>query len=149
MSKPATDDEEALQAHRKQAAWLLEAVMDERMEARLAINSWPERVMGSDDGIDQYDPSLAAAYQALWYFESDEERQANELFYLDAQLELLRQMAAFLKQGKELPAYMIRHYCPEQALQFYYSRNFWQWLCYQAKHHKTEWLQAWKRAWPF
>jgi hypothetical protein len=146
LSTPAQNDEEALIAQRKQAAWLLEAVMDERMEARLAINSWPERVMGSDDGIEHRDLSLDAAYQALWYFESDEERHQNEMFYLDAQLELLRQMATFLKQGKELPAYMIRHYTPESYLQFYYPRNFWRALIHDTKHQIAAWAKAWKSA---
>ena len=81
---------------RQSAARLLEAVLEERMEARVAINSWPEplRQLPVDK---QPDPSLEAAYQALWYFEADEERHHTEMFYLDAQLELLRQMAAMVR----------------------------------------------------
>ena len=36
---------------------------------------------------------MAVAYQALWHFEADEDKQRAEVFYMDAQLELMRQMA--------------------------------------------------------
>jgi hypothetical protein len=103
--------------NRKQAAVLLEAVLDERLEPRLAINRWPETA-------DCPDSSLDVAYQALWYFESDEERQKSELFYMDAQLELLKQIAGFLEQGQALPAYMHQVYSPESRVRFFYGATF-------------------------
>jgi hypothetical protein len=101
---------------RQQAAQLLEAVVQERMEPRLAINRWPE-------SLESPDPSLEVAYQALWYFEADEERHRTELFYLDAQLELLRQMAAFLKADQTLPSYMRQAYTAEHQARFYYPHT--------------------------
>jgi hypothetical protein len=69
---------------------------------------------------------LSCAYQALWHFEADEDKQQTELFYMDAQLELLRQMAGFLKEGQELPLYILRMYSPQQAVRFFYARPWWE-----------------------
>lgn len=99
---------------RQQAAQLIEAVLDERMEARLAILRWPEQGLLPD-------PSLEIAYQALWHFEADETQQQSELFYLDAQLELLRQIAWFLKDGRDLPAHFLQGYSPAHQPRYFYD----------------------------
>jgi hypothetical protein len=139
-------DDEARTARRRQAAWLLEAVLEERMEARLAINRWPEPFPDCPPE-ERADPSLDAAYQALWYFESDEERHHTEMFYLDAQLELLRQMAVFLKEGRDLPAYIRQAYSPEHHLSFYYPQSWWESLRQELKQQIAAWVSAWKRVW--
>jgi len=81
---------------RAKAAQLLQAVIDETLEPRMAINRWPE-------SHDSQDPSLDCAYLALWHFEADEVQQKTELFYMDAQLELLQQIAHCLTAGQNLP----------------------------------------------
>jgi hypothetical protein len=107
---------------RHQAAYLLEQVMDDRMEPRLAINRWPVLEAGEED------LSLRIAQQALWHFESDEDRHQTEVFYLDAQLDLLKQIAFFLKQNKELPHYLIERYPLEHRPRFYKPQTFHGWL---------------------
>ena len=104
---------------RQQAAQLLDLVLDEQLEPRRAINRWPE--MGA-----AFDPSLEAAYQALWHFEADEDRHKQEVFYLDAQLELLKQMAGTLRQGHALPKYMTQAYSPDTHIRFFYGGPFLQ-----------------------
>lgn len=133
-------------ARRRQAAWLLEAVLEERMEARLAINRWPEP-LSDRSPEEQADPSIDVAYQALWHFEADEERHRTELFYLDAQLELLRQMAAFLKEGRDLPPYIRQAYSSEHCLAFYYPRTWWEALWYGLRRQGVAWASAWRRVW--
>jgi hypothetical protein len=104
---------------RQLAAQLLAAVTDERLSPQLAINRWPESGHYTD-------PSLEVAYQALWHFEADEEKQQTELFYLDAQLELLRQMSAFLQEGRDLPAYFLKGYTPNHRVRFFYPLSVWE-----------------------
>jgi len=105
-----------LQERRIKAAKLLEAVIEEAIEPRMAINRWPI-------GPEMTDPSLECAYLALWHFESDEVPQKTELFYLDAQLELLQQIANHLKANQNLPPYILRTYLPASPVRFYYSRS--------------------------
>jgi hypothetical protein len=93
--------EESRLQNRLLGAALIEAVLDEEISPRLALNRWPT---SKDSSC--HDGSLTAAYQALWHFESDEEKQQTEIFYLDAQLDLLKQMAKYLGQGKSLPEYL-------------------------------------------
>ena len=90
-------------------------VIREEMEPRLAINRWP--VIGSE--TDEKDLSVKTAMQALWHFEADEDRHREELFYLDAQLELLKQMSAFLEQDRDFPAYMLTLYPLDHRPEFY------------------------------
>jgi hypothetical protein len=132
-------------AKRQRAAQLLEAVLDERIEPRIAINRWPE-------SVEQPDPSLNCAYQALWHFEADEDKQQSELFYMDAQLELLRQITNFLKSGQDIPLYIIRMYSPIHQTRFFYPRAVWddtyQMLHQKCQHFKTFWQQTWRLCLP-
>jgi hypothetical protein len=140
VSLMAFHNPDDLRAKRQRAAQLLKAVLDERIEPRIAINRWPE-------SNERPDPSLNCAYQALWHFESDEDKQKNELFYMDAQLELLRQMVGFLKEGKDLPLYIIRMYSPSQPIRFFYPRSWWEesWrlLCRSWQEFMAYWQQIW------
>jgi hypothetical protein len=104
---------ELLQARMK-AGQLLDQVLDEVITPRKALNQWPTGI-----GLD--DPSLASAYQALWHFESDEEQQKSIVYYLDAQIELLKQMSRMLMQGKALPLYMERPYPRSMRVRYYQS----------------------------
>jgi hypothetical protein len=104
---------------RMKAGQLLEAVIDETLEPRMAINRWPE-------SSDFPDASLDCAYLALWHFEADEFQQQTELFYMDAQLELLRQIAEHLKAGRDLPPHILRTYAPAASrVRFFYPRSLW------------------------
>lgn len=105
-----------LRDRRLKAAKLLEAVIDESIEPRMAINRWPQ-------GLEMTDPSLECAYIALWHFEADEVPQKTELFYLDAQLELLRQIANHLKANQNLPPHILRTYLPISPVRFYTARS--------------------------
>ena|GEM_PF-3092524 len=128
-------------AKRQRAAQLIEAVINEEIEPRLAINRWPEAL------DEPPDPSLECAYQALWHFEADEDKQQSELFYMDAQLELLRQMAVFLKDGKDLPGYMQRMYSPEQKVRFFYRVPPWEEGRRMFAQYRQEIRAAWQAAW--
>lgn len=103
---------------RQRAAQLLEAVIDEAIEPRIAINRWPE-------SPDVPDPSVDCAYLALWHFEADETQQKTEVFYMDAQLELLRQVTSHLKMGRDLPPHILRTYIPAPPVRFYYPGSIW------------------------
>ncbi len=105
-------------ARRQRAAQLLEAVIDERIEPRMAINRWPEPAT-------EPDPSMDCAYQALWHFEADEDKQKSELFYMDAQLELLRQMSLALQQGHDLPGHILALYRPRGKVRFFQEKAPW------------------------
>jgi|GEM_PF-2960525 len=100
---------------RKAAAALLRMVIREEMQPRLAINRWP--IIENAD--DENDLSIKIAMQALWHFEADEDRHHEELFYLDAQLELLKQMSTFLEQNRDFPDYMLTLYPLDHRPEFY------------------------------
>lgn len=108
--------DEGKQARRQRAAQLIEAVLDERVEPRIAINRWPEPTQ-------EIDRSLDCAYQALWHFEADEDKQKTELFYMDAQLELLRQIARHLQAGQDLPPYILALYRGKEQVRFFKAES--------------------------
>ena len=124
-------------ARRQRAAQLLLAVIDESIEPRLAINRWPE-------AVDEPDVSLECAYLALWHFEADEEKQKTELFYMDAQLELLRQIAKQLTEGKDLPPYILTLYKRKPHVRFFYSLSPWRDLFRQAQREWGRFLTFWQ-----
>ncbi len=95
----------SIASSRRAAGGLLLDVFDEILTPRQAINRWPV-VRGTDRSLD-------TAYQALLHFEADEEHQRGVPFYMDAQLELMRQMGTCLSQGRDLPDYMLAAYAGE------------------------------------
>src|SRR5690606_3981318 len=111
-----------------------------RISPQFAINRWPETA-GCPD------PSLDSAYQALWYFEADEEKHKSELFYLDTQLELLRQMAGFLKQGHALPGYFLRGYTSDHRVRFFYLTPPWHECLQELRQLWMQLQQTWRQAW--
>jgi len=100
-----------IEARRRQAGDLLNAVFDEALTPRQAINQWPNL-----PGQPEPDPSMAAAYQALWHFEADETQQQTTVFYLDVQLDVLLSMARMLSQGLALPEALLAHYGQSEIL---------------------------------
>ena len=98
--------------NRYKASHLIEAVIDEEIEARIALNSWPDEPIGKDTSLD-------IAYQALWHFEADEDQQQSELFYMDTQIELLKQISRKLAKGETLPTYIIKNYDMDHCTEFY------------------------------
>ncbi|MEB3244725.1 MAG: hypothetical protein VKJ06_01930 [Vampirovibrionales bacterium] len=129
-NSPAARNTQAATAQRRQhAGHLLEAVLDETLTARQALNRWPLFAPGKPEP----DPSLAAAYQALWHFESDEEKQQGQVFYMDIQFEMLSAMSRFLKLGQPLPPDILTHYEPaiapdEQPVVYDPQLGFFKWL---------------------
>lgn len=119
---------------RQQAGRLIEAVLDEELTARRALNRWPPGLAGCQDA------SLDSAYQALWHFESDETQQQTQVYYLDAQIELLKQMSRYLSQGKTLPSYLITPYPEEHRVRFYQDKRVFpamlQWVYLALKQFK-------------
>ncbi|MDX2085576.1 MAG: hypothetical protein SFZ03_09325 [Candidatus Melainabacteria bacterium] len=103
---------------RRQAGVLLDAVHDELLTPRQALNRWP---MGPETSV--ADPSLDAAYQLLWHLEADETNQQQDAFYLDAQLTLLKQVADCLMQGQALPKHILALYTAGSPVRFYYDRS--------------------------
>ncbi len=104
-------------AYRKQAAALLESVINDQLEARTAINCWP--TLGNQD------PSVRCVYTMLWYFESDEDRHHVETYYSDLQLKFLQEAIAFLKEGEPLPLAVLQMYLPSTAPPEYMSSWTW------------------------
>lgn len=126
-------------ARRQRAAQLLRAVLEEQIEPKLAINRWPEP-------ITEPDPSMDCAYLALWHFEADEEKQHSELFYLDAQLELLRQMSRALERGENLPSHLLALYRPRKAVRFFQEQSPWSVLPLWLRHFWQHSCQSWQQA---
>lgn len=91
-----------LKSGRHQAGLLISQVLAEEITSRYALNHWPQATL--------WDPTLQAAYQALWHFEADESAQQQEMYYMDAQLALLKNMASYLEQGISFPDYIHRAY---------------------------------------
>lgn len=125
---------------RKLAARLLEAVIDEEMTAQVALNRWPYQ--NPEDLIDESDPSLDIAYQALWHFEADETQQQTEMFYLDAQLTLLQQIADTLALGEALPEHLLEVYSPEHRARFFFNQPIW-------NTYQSSWSRWGMRCWKF
>jgi len=125
---------------RKLAARLLEAVVDEEMTPQVALNRWPYQ--NPEALIDENDPSLDIAYQALWHFEADETQQKTEIFYLDAQLTLLQQMANTLALGQPLPEHLLEAYTPEHRARFFFNQPLW-------STYQTSWSRWVMRLWEF
>lgn len=131
---------EGILAKRQRAAQLIEGILNEQIEPRIAINRWPE-------STDIPDASLTCAYQAVWHFEADEDKQKSEMFYMDAQLELLRQIASFLRQGKDLPPYIIRMYSPDHQTRFYYDRPWIEDSILLIRQIWQRFMAFWKQIW--
>lgn len=89
-------------ACRKQVAALLKAVMNDEVEAKEAINTWPCYC--------NQDISVICAYTMLWYWESDDERRFQEMFYADVQLEQMKRAVEALEKGWSLPPDLIIGY---------------------------------------
>ncbi len=128
--------------YRREAAALLDAVWQERMEARQAINQWPTLPQGEEP-----DASLSAALQAVWFFEADEDRHRTELFYLDAQIALIRQMAVHLADGRDLPPYLLQAYKASGPTRFYQQKSpwraYWEKLIDRGVSFRSVWRQTW------
>jgi hypothetical protein len=150
-SKKAASESKSVRARqerRRAAAYLLEQVIADRMEPRLAINRWPP----ADTAEDAEDMSVSVAMQALWYFEADEDRHGQEVFYLDAQLDLLKQMALLLKEDRDLPAYMLGAYSTDHRPSFYYphkllDNRLLNTLWFALRNKLRPWWAAWQKVW--
>jgi HrpA-like RNA helicase len=124
---------------RQQVAQLLEDVLMERLSPQVAINRWPVPKTVQD-------PSLECAFWALWHFEADEVQQQTEMYYMDAQLELLRQMARFLAQDQDLPPYMLASYKNHAPVRFYYPHSPWRDYLQRLHARWNAWRFFWQRA---
>ncbi len=109
---------ERVTMRRKQAADLMEGVLEERFKPVFALTRWPEN--------QDNDLSLDVAYHILWHHESDEDNQQQEVFYMDAQLELMTQVIRYMSQGKPLPPYFVSAYSPDMTTSLFKERTFFQ-----------------------
>ena len=125
-------------ARRQQAAQLLEAVINEQLSAQLAINRWP--VLETNE-----DTSLDCAFWALWHFEADELQQQSETYYLDVQLELLKQIAQFLKDGSDVPLYITARYADHPSIRFYIQHSPWQSYKVRVSARWNRFLTLWQK----
>lgn len=119
--QPVSD--QVLKERRQLAGQLLQQVLDETLTAKQGICRWPLLPEGC---LEEPDPSLRSAYQALWHFESDEDQQQQEVFYMDLQLELLKQMSQYLRQGNALPHHLAAPYLNTHVPQFYQPKGLLQ-----------------------
>ncbi|MBX2861810.1 MAG: hypothetical protein KTR14_11300 [Vampirovibrio sp.] len=106
--------------NRKKAGQLIQSVLEERITPSMALSQWPYFYNGNY----LHDETLNAAYQALWHFESDEDHQQDELYYMDIQLELLKQVASYLCRGKDLPGHILAAYPNKGNIIFYGEKPF-------------------------
>ncbi len=112
-------------AYRKQASGLIEAVINEEISPRAALNCWP--MAGNED------PSVQCAYTMLWYFEADEDRHKEEEYYADLQIKTLLETAQCLKRGEVLPHALIKEYATALAPSEYAASWTWRepWLWFK------------------
>jgi hypothetical protein len=108
--------------HRAYASLLLMAVLEETMTPSQAILQWPNHVPGQ---VASADPSLEAAYQALWHFECDDTWQQSDVFYLDAQLMLLKTMATQLAANQDFPKHLCDQYPRSGQVKRQSEWQFW------------------------
>lgn len=87
---------------RQKVAGVLNQVLLQQITPRQGLNTWPA-MSGQDESVD-------AAYMALMYFEGDEDRQKEELFYADAQLAHLAEIADTLAKGEALEEIVVSQY---------------------------------------
>jgi hypothetical protein len=168
MSTPPYASSDDIETRRRQAGGLLNAVFDETLTPREAINQWPTLA-----GQPEPDPSIAAAFKSLWHFEADEVQQQTTVFYVDIQLDTLLLMAKLLSQAKALPEELLSHYAQYQTMPSlekidpqapgatspieYGVQSFWRWLRRQwqdfkchCKRRMSQIKQAWMMVWkPF
>lgn len=109
-----SENEETLRQYRMQAAALLNGVLDEEILPQQAVNRWP-----CPRGVDA---SVDLAMQALLHFESDENEQQADPYYLDAQLQWLEDIRRVLAQGLPLSAHMLATYHSELATSYFDER---------------------------
>lgn len=83
------------QAARRQVAAVLEKVYWEEWTPLQGLARWPVPG-GQDDSID-------IAFTALAYLEGDEDRQQEDIYWLDAQLSWLSTLQGLLSEGAPLP----------------------------------------------
>lgn len=102
---------EVLCEYRRVAADLLDLVLDEAILPQQAVNRWP-----CPRGVD---PSIDLAMVALLHFESDEDEQQADPYYLDAQLQWLDDIRQILSQGAPLSPHMLEMYHHELATSYY------------------------------
>jgi len=103
-------------AYRKQAAALLEALLENAITPRAALNSWP--MEGNRD------PSVQCAYTVLWYFEADrDQRHQEEMFYADLQVRLLMEIATCLRSGEALAPKLLAEYQAQLAPTEYHPKS--------------------------
>lgn len=98
-------------AYRQQTAQLLNGVLAEALTPQQAVNHWP-----CPQGVDA---SIDLAMQALLHFESDEDEQQTELYYLDAQLQWLGDIANVLSVGESLSPAMLQGLTPDLSTGYY------------------------------
>jgi hypothetical protein len=104
-------------SYRKQAGTLIEGVLAEEISPRTAINTWPSYGNG--------DLSVRVAYTMLWFFEADEDRHKQELFYPDLQVKAMKEAAIWLKKGEPLPLRLIVEYEEQIAPEMYNPHRSW------------------------
>ena len=129
MSK-LKNNRQTKQEIRAYAGQLLWAVFDDILSSQNALLQYPTEGLADD-------LSLEAAYQALWHFESDEHWQNTEIYYLDAQLALLKTMAKALMANQDFPEMLCNTY-PKQGRVLCHSEQAFQKNC---------WLWPWTVCW--
>jgi hypothetical protein len=100
---------------RKRAGDLLYACLDDERLINFSLSYWPE----VNQKQSPPDASLNVAYQMLWHFECDmglnnDGLSKTEAFYTDLQFEMLKQVAYYLSQGRELPPDLLMMYKIEE-----------------------------------
>lgn len=128
---------ERVTMRRKQAADLMEGVLEERFKPVFALTRWPEN--------QDNDLSLDVAYHILWHHESDEDNQQQEVFYMDAQLELMTQVIRHMSQGKALPPHFLAAYSPDMTTSLFKERTFLQELGIMMRQALRYFTEAWKQ----
>ncbi len=123
-------------AARKRAGALMHQLLWDETTANEALTYWPTLQKGLLP-----DDSLQVAYQLVWHFECDEGMAGQgprytELFYMDIQLELLKQCAGYLLAGHPLPQDIITCYT------YYEPPNRWQPQYFKPKPLATMELMA-------
>ncbi len=117
-------------AYRKQAAALIDAVLNDEILPRTALNCWP--TWGNED------LSVRCAYTMLWYFEADEDRHKVEPFYADLQIKTLQEANACLREGLAIPSTLMKDYQKVSAPPEYEDSWVWRAPLWWIRYHVNQ-----------
>lgn len=87
--------------NRQKISEIILAVLTEKLHVKDALLLFPQ---------DKFDKSVECAWHALLHYEADEDLRAHDIEYREEQDEYLYFLSTLLREGKDLPANILKDY---------------------------------------